>query len=378
MSEYQYFEFQAIDRPLTVDEQEHLRQYSTRAEITATHFINEYNWGDFRGNKMEWMKRYFDAFLYVANFGTHELMLRVPRGLVDLHTAQTYAAKECLEIISTRDHVIFHFNRYTEEPEWEEGPDRLAGLLPVRHEILAGDLRALYLGWLGGVASGEVDDDEKEPPVPPGLSHLSASLEALADFLWLDDELIDAAAAGDTREAPTGPTIEAVAAWVKTLPVADKDAILVRLVEGEGAYLAVELLHRYHADHLKKNGAAPAAATQRRTAGELRELWEQRIEQERRREAQEQAQKAKKKTTARAQYLDKLAKRVPATWDQVAELIATKQQDKYDEAVKLLVDLRDAAQRAGDDAEFLGRMTALRKQHASKSSLTRRIRDAGL
>ncbi len=40
MSEYQYYEFQAIDRPLTVKEMTELRSYSTRARITATSFIN--------------------------------------------------------------------------------------------------------------------------------------------------------------------------------------------------------------------------------------------------------------------------------------------------------------------------------------------------
>jgi hypothetical protein len=50
MSEYQYYEFQAIDRPLTSRQMGELRKLSTRAEITPTRFTNEYHWGDFRGN----------------------------------------------------------------------------------------------------------------------------------------------------------------------------------------------------------------------------------------------------------------------------------------------------------------------------------------
>ena len=38
MSEYQYYEFQAIDRPLTQEQMAELRGYSTRAQITATSF----------------------------------------------------------------------------------------------------------------------------------------------------------------------------------------------------------------------------------------------------------------------------------------------------------------------------------------------------
>ena len=50
MSEYQYYEFQAIDRPLTSRQMDELRKLSTRAEITPTSFTNEYHWGDFRGD----------------------------------------------------------------------------------------------------------------------------------------------------------------------------------------------------------------------------------------------------------------------------------------------------------------------------------------
>ena len=50
MSEYQYYEFLAVDRPLTAAEQAEVRQLSTRARITATSFTNEYHWGDFKGS----------------------------------------------------------------------------------------------------------------------------------------------------------------------------------------------------------------------------------------------------------------------------------------------------------------------------------------
>ncbi|MDH3316099.1 MAG: hypothetical protein OER43_10075 [Gammaproteobacteria bacterium] len=41
MSEYQYYEFQAIDRPLTQSQMRELRSVSTRATITPTRFVNE-------------------------------------------------------------------------------------------------------------------------------------------------------------------------------------------------------------------------------------------------------------------------------------------------------------------------------------------------
>lgn len=68
MSEYQYFEFATLDRRLSPNEQADLRRYSSRARITASSFSNEYHWGDFKGDAEDWMERYFDAHVHVANW----------------------------------------------------------------------------------------------------------------------------------------------------------------------------------------------------------------------------------------------------------------------------------------------------------------------
>ena len=49
MSEYQYYEFQSVDRTLGEADRRALRDLSSRARITATSFTNSYDWGDFRG-----------------------------------------------------------------------------------------------------------------------------------------------------------------------------------------------------------------------------------------------------------------------------------------------------------------------------------------
>jgi len=53
MSEYQYYEFKAVDNPLTKKDMQALRNLSTRATITPTSFVNECNWGDFKGNPLK-------------------------------------------------------------------------------------------------------------------------------------------------------------------------------------------------------------------------------------------------------------------------------------------------------------------------------------
>lgn len=67
MSEYQYYEFQAVDRPLGELQQQELRALSTRARITATSFVNSYEWGNFKGSPARLMDRYFDLHVYLAN-----------------------------------------------------------------------------------------------------------------------------------------------------------------------------------------------------------------------------------------------------------------------------------------------------------------------
>ncbi len=183
MSEYQYYEFLAIDHPLDERQRAELRALSTRARITATSFVNEYHWGDFRGNPAALMERYFDAFLYLANWGTRRLMIRLPRGLLDLGVAERYCTGDAASAWAADGHVILSLSSEDEDEYWEEGEGRLASIALVRSELAAGDLRLLYLAWLLSVQAEEVGDEEAEPPVPPGLRTLSAPLHAVADVL---------------------------------------------------------------------------------------------------------------------------------------------------------------------------------------------------
>jgi len=195
VSEYQYFEFQAIDRPLNKNEMAELRSYSTRARITTTSFVNDYSWGDFKGDADVWMDKYFDAFLYVANWGTHILKLRLPEKLLNAKTARVYAIGEHAAARVRNGNVILTF--LSENEDGEDSVDSgglLASLISVRAELARGDLRALYLGWLLCMQNGELDVDTLAPPVPAGLTKLSASLTSLVEFLRVDKALVRASA----------------------------------------------------------------------------------------------------------------------------------------------------------------------------------------
>src|SRR5207244_1261999 len=87
------------------------------------------------------------------------------------------------------------------------------------------------------------------------------------------------------------------------------------------------------------------------------------------RSARERERLAREKAKARAKALDDLARREPAAWREVDDLIATKRPNDYDRAVTLLVDLRELAERSGRRADAEERIRDLRLRHKSKSSL---------
>ena len=57
MSEYQYYEFAAIDRPLNEAQVAALRELSTRATISPTSFANHYSWGNLKGDPLDSIRR---------------------------------------------------------------------------------------------------------------------------------------------------------------------------------------------------------------------------------------------------------------------------------------------------------------------------------
>jgi hypothetical protein len=380
MSEHQYYEFQAIDRPLTGEEMQKLRTYSTRARITPTTFVNHYEWGSFKGDEDVWMEKYFDAFLYFANWGTHVLKIRLPSNLSPLETARQYCPGGPASVRKKAGKAILTFVSEDEEGEedWDGDEGRLASLIPVRAELSRGDRRALYLGWLLCAQSGDLDGDDLEPAVPPGLGRLSASLLSLADFLRIDADLFDAASASSANAAEETPNRESLARWVTTLPSREKDGMLVRLMKDEGTHLANELLARFRRQqHSQGQGGGESEGQVRRTVAELLQAAEERRHIAAMKTAEEKARRERAAMAARAKYLSGLVGRETTLWGTAEQLIATKQPKSYDRAMELLIDLRALATRKGG-SDFQQRLEALRAAHARKLTLMERLKKAGL
>ncbi|MEV6689867.1 hypothetical protein AB0M35_00105 [Micromonospora sp. NPDC051196] len=358
-----------------------LRSLSTRADITATSFVNTYEWGDFKGDPRTLMERYFDAHLYLANWGTRRLVLRLPKHVLDPATVARYCQGDSASAWTAGKHVIIDLHDEDEDgtDEWDiDGHGLLTSIVPVRAGLAAGDLRLLYLAWLRCVQSEEIADDEPEPPVPGGMGTLGAPLTAVAEFLRIDPDLIAAAAAGSAPATSGEPTAAQLRTWVVGLPVRDKDVILTDLITGGDSHLRSRLLRRYRDEH-RTDTPTPAVA---RTAGELlataAELRAQRERRDTEQRERDRIRRERSAAAARQRHLDTLAVDQPAAWQRVDELIATKKPREYDTAVQLLVDLRDLAEGGGDSMSFRHRLAELRAVHARKPSLLERLNLAGL
>jgi hypothetical protein len=271
MSEYQYYEFLAIDRPLTSAEMEDLRSLSTRAHITPVSFTNEYNWGSFRGNPNKLMERFFDAHVYVANWMTAIFMVRLPIEVLAKETAQAMAESHVLDFTATKTNWVITWR--LEESEnydrfgMEDGRGWMARLVPIRDELLRGDLRSLYIGWLAAVTMEMMDDDETEPISVTGLGSLTSAQQALAEFLEVDEDLLAGAGMGSPISQDEGISQQKVDAWIDGLARDEVTAILKQLLDGQGQQAERTLKNRFAA--WRRGLRGDSGGSPRRSIGEL-------------------------------------------------------------------------------------------------------------
>jgi hypothetical protein len=380
VSEYQYYDFRAIDRALTRAEIAELRSISTRAAITSTSFTNHYEWGDLKADPLRLLEKYFDAFLYLTNWGAREFHLRLPQGLVDYRVFRTMLPGEAAHVRKAGNSVIVAFENQSEDDDWDDGTGWMGSLMSLRSELLRGDTRCLYLGWLLCAQNEEFAEDDLEPAVPVGLVELSAPLRSLIEFLGIDEDLVEVAA---SASAPlnASPDREELAAWIQSLPEKEKNNLLVVAVAEPGERWKNELLRRFEQQKALRTLPEPDGI-RRRTAGDLLTVAHARAEErERLLEAKRAAEAARRKAedeANRAGYLDQLEKREEATWNQIAAHIQKRQPNEYDKAITLLIDLRDLAVRQGQVTAFQSAVGELRQEHAAKESLLRRLTKAKL
>src|SRR5690606_34644236 len=129
--------------------------------------------------------------LYYASWGGHRLMLRIPIDRVNFDALREYLPGPAATYRTVGDQVIIDLRPEDEPGDYDfAGSWSLSEVLPLRAELMQGDLRVAYLAWLLSVEMGELEDDEHEPPVPPGLSDRTSAQTALVEFFGIDHDLL--------------------------------------------------------------------------------------------------------------------------------------------------------------------------------------------
>lgn len=140
MSEYQFYEFKAIDKPLSKEDKAQIDSWSSRTKASNTGAIFTYNYGDFPRDVITTMEKYFDAMFYTSNWGTIRLVFKFPKPLLNTEKIKQYCIKDGLEIIKRSDFILLDIAFSDQEAErWSEGEGWLTTLISLRDDILNGD-----------------------------------------------------------------------------------------------------------------------------------------------------------------------------------------------------------------------------------------------
>lgn len=364
---YDYYEFMTVDRQLSQAAMDSLRGLGRKALVTPTMFSLTTYYESAGVDPDDLLSRYFDAYIHLNNYGLRELAFKFPRRAIDLKAWQPYLSGEDLACRVDGDAAILTMRTQREGGGWEYGEGWLLELLPCRTELVEGDLRPLYLAWLGVLEYGEVlEDDDHEPPVPPALATLTDAQKVFVNYLALDWSLVDAAAEA-ASSAPTVPSRDDLLAWMAGLPQSDKDQWLTSWVLEDDASARLEILGRFREAH------APAVASRGRTrrVADLLDRWGERHqeaeEEERRHVAQE-----------REERLASLAEDVPGAWELVDDLLADNHWKRRSKAIALLLQLKELSEARGSNEEFQARMAVLRTKYRRRPALLARFDQAAL
>lgn len=367
MSEYQRYEFMTIDRPLTRAQLDAVNDLSSHIEASSTHALIEYNYGDFKYDPIEVLRDYFDGFLYWANWGSPQLAFRFPHGVLPGKFIDGYDLEDFATFTKHSDYDILdiHFGEMEPPDMWAEYD--LGSLIAIRDELMEGDLRALYIVWLAAQQMmGSYDEEEDYeidvPAVPPAFGTLTAAQQELAELLQVPEELLVAAARHSNAASPS--TKDDFVTWIELLPQDRRNDYLVRLARNELG-LSRQLIKELRELGKGETKAPPATGEHVTYATLLAESKAVKGQLEREKHEQEQL--------ARQRHLQEIRDHWDDYWHQVDMAAVRGTGTGYDEAVRLLVEVREAADYFKESQEFQARFRVWVQSHLRRPAFIKRL-----
>ena len=372
MSEYQYYEFAAIDGPISDEGLRYARGCSSRANVSRVRWQNTYTFGDFHGS-VDTLLKYYDAHFYIANWGTVRLGLAFPKGAITREIIQPYLRggeryEDTLTFKETGNRCIIYWERNEEGGwGWTEGEGLIDQLVGIREELMRGDHRALFLGWLADFDPEEwrnpEDDAVVMPPISAGLNPLSPALETLIKHFPVDGDAL--AVAAGLSQAST-PDRVPMAAVLERLSVPEMRALLARVAEGGGSGVMTELNRLTY----------PLAQTPVGQAIRCTEFAAKTIATRKTRhkkEAGAAAAKRQREAELRKQHLASVMQRADTIWSGLDPLMDQRIASAYDQVAAQLLELRDACAQAGEVGGFEQKLAGFRRRYSNRPAMLRRI-----
>ncbi len=368
MSEYQFYEFKSIDKPLTQAEKKTISGWSSRTQATSSGAIFTYHYSDFPNDELKVVEKYFDAMFYISNWGKRRLIFKISNEFVDKKKIKLYCI-EGLEVYDYKEFILIDIWLEDEEGgcDWIEGDGMLASFIPLRDDIISGDYRCLYLIWLKvsteDVANGfdNIDAESTEPDLPSGMNELTGSLLEFIDVFCINKDTIEASA--KISQPIKNEDID-YSSYISRLTDKEKDNWLLRLLEGE-PLLSEKIKRNIGRQKFQHTGIS------NRTVNEIVEA--SKTIKNKRELAEKNKQKEKK--LAKLKNIDNEKHNL---WEQVFLLISEKKTKAYDEAVQILASLKELAVFKNDFATFKTKVEHIKKQYNNLSGLKSRIDEAKL
>jgi hypothetical protein len=377
MSEYQAYYFARVDRPLSGKEIEAVDALSSHMEVGAHSAFVHYHYGDFKHKPLHILKKWFDVFVYYANWGSQTIGFRFNKDAIDVERLVPFEVDEVLMVETSEDHVVvlaqFDEN-YGDGAYYDLSEERggfYAGYVSLYNAILRGDDRALFLLWLKAMEKGGDSDDRA--PIPGGLHALDAELTQLTEFIDLDSKRVEAAA--QRNPAP--------AAKLSSAPQVEYTKYLDRLTQDQSTHYLEQLLtedpHIVRANLIRElrqyipKPARPSDGVPLPTItfGEVEQFANQLHETHMRKEAE-------KRTAQRRAYFKRLDREADRMWKKARELIERKQTKAYEQAMEILYTLKCLATEQDDEARFFKHTEELVAAYPRQRSLPGRMHAAGV
>jgi len=307
-------------------------------------------------------------------------MVRLPIEALTRETAEALTMPFILTFKATKTHWIItwrleeseNYNRFG----MEDGHGWMAQLAPLRDELLRGDFRSLYIGWLTAVTMEMVDGDEMEPLSVPGLGSLTGAQQSLAEFLDIDQDLLGGAGIGSPDLHEKGSSKKEMDEWIDRLPEDEVTTILKQLLQGKGQQAERTLKNQFTAWQRSLRGTGTEAP--RRTVGELLKnsevAKELRLEQRKRDRKRREIKRRKERDSA----LKSLSKDFPKAWESVQQTVELGSGLAYDDACSFLIKIAEAYTLHASRNRFENDLKKFMTDHMRRKALIQRLVKAGI